>query len=418
MATWTGATWAISEQGLEVNVAPESATTPPAPYSLQRLIDFPLFHPRVTLNLRTYDFGQDFEHVPTQQTWAAGGRLGLETPEWRETVSAGVAVYGSFPLYQKPGNVDITRLVKPDGDALRVPGETYLNLRHDGLNLRLYRQLLDADYLNAQDNRMIPNVHEAYTLIYKSDRLYGGVGEVTRMKTRASDEYLPMAEVAGVRGGTSGASVAGARLQPTDRTSISGIMIYNWDVFSILYTSARVGTDLGPQTDLNLSGQFTSQRSVGEQQLGHFDTYNAGLKLDLGYRKAVFTLAGTTTGSDAGIISPFGQKPSYLSLMLFDGFDRAHERAWLVGLSYRLDDFALPSWSFVLNHAEGEGARNPRTGADLPRARETDLTVDYRPTSGQLAGLWLRMRYADGSLGDQSLKQWRIILNYEIKFKL
>ena len=84
---------------------------------------------------------------------------------------------------------------------------------------------------------------------------------------------------------------------------------------------------------------------------------------------------------------------------------------------YRLDDFALPSSSFVLYHAEGEGARVPKTGADLPRARETDLTLDYRPTSGKLEGLRLRMRYADGSLGDQDLKQWRVTLNYyEIKF--
>jgi hypothetical protein len=58
-------------------------------------------------------------------------------------------VYGSYPLYVH-GEVDATRLVAPDGDGLLVPGETYLNLRHDGFNLRLFRQLLDAPYTNPQ----------------------------------------------------------------------------------------------------------------------------------------------------------------------------------------------------------------------------------------------------------------------------
>jgi hypothetical protein len=127
----------------------------------------------------------------------------------------------------------------------------------------------------------------------------------------------------------------------------------------------------------------------------------------------VFTLAATTTGSDAGIRSPFGQRPSYLSLMLFDGFDRGSEDAWLVGMSYRLDDFALPSWSFVINHAESQSARDPRTGADLNDLHETDFTVDYRPESRQARrlvaahSLRLRRRWRSGPAtvaGDPQLR--------------
>ena len=127
--------WAENERELEENVAPESATAEPGqPTILQRIVDSPLFQPRITLNLRSYDFGADVDPLPLQHTWAAGGRLGLETPEWRELLSVGAAVYGSYPLYMR-GTVDTTRLVAPNGDGLLVPGETYVNLRRDGFNL-------------------------------------------------------------------------------------------------------------------------------------------------------------------------------------------------------------------------------------------------------------------------------------------
>jgi hypothetical protein len=85
-------------------------------------------------------------------------------------------------------------------------------------------------------------------------------------------------------------------------------------------------------------------------------------------------------------------------------------------LSYRLDELALPEWSLVLNHAQGQGARDPSTGLDGDRRQETDFTVDYRPRSGKLEGLWLRVRYADGHDGDRRLQQWRAILNYVVPF--
>jgi hypothetical protein len=410
-----GSARAQNEAQLEENVAPESATVPTEdPATLQQIVELPRLRPRLTINLRSYDFGAEFDRIPTQHTWAAGGKVALETHEWRDTLSVGAALYGSYPLYVR-GTADPTALVAPDGDGLLVPGETYLNLRRGAVNVRLYRQLLEVPYLNDQDNRMIPNVFEAYAVSFRSERLSAGAGHVTRMKTRNSDEYLPMAQVAGVPGGDSGVSAAGVRLRPAEGGSIGAIVVHNWDVFSTVYASGEVGTDLAHQTDLLLSGQFTSQRSVGEELLGEFDTHSVGLRGAIGYRHAVLTLAGTATGSEAGIRSPFGAKPSYLSLMLFD-FDRARERAWLVGLSYRLDDLALPGWSVVLNHAEGHGARDPDTGVDLDRRRETDFTLDYRPQSGKLEGLWLRLRYADGRDGDQRLQQWRAILNYVIEF--
>lgn len=59
--------------------------------------------------------------------------------------------------------------------------------------------------------------------------------------------------------------------------------------------------------------------------------------------------------------------------------------------------------------------KEPSFGASLPDQTGYDLTIDYRPGSGFLEGLWARFRFAyldfDGSNGHR--KNLRLILNYE-----
>jgi hypothetical protein len=223
-----------------------------------------------------------------------------------------------------------------------------------------------------------------------------------------------MAEVAGAHGSESGVTAGGVRWQPNQWLSGSAFVLHGEDIFRIAYLAGEFDVPLAPETDLRVSAQFTSENSVGEERVGAFDARTIGLKAALGYRRAVFTLGGTRTGPGADIRSPFGQRPSYLSMMLFE-FDRANENAWLAGASYRLDALGLPSWSFVVNHVEGEAARDFLSHDALDSRRETDITIDYRPKRGNLDGLWLRLRYAEGADGARKLAQWRLILNYEIR---
>jgi hypothetical protein len=406
--------WA-DEAGLEENDAPRSATTAPSVHTtLQSLIDEQLTHPQFAFKVRSYGFGNDADNLAEQHTWAYGGRFGVTFPEWHH-MTIGGAAYASFPAGQADAP-NRSLLVSPDGDSLLVAGESYFNARFGNLNLRLYRQLLDVAYLNDQDTRMIPNVFEAYTLAYKTEQVYAGVGYVSRMKPRFSEDYLPMSEVAGAIGTDTGVTVAGVRWHPNKAVTASALVLSNEDVFALGYLSGEYDITFTEHTDLRLSAQYTAQESVGEERIGSFDTDTIGVKLALGYRGAVFTLAGTTTDDGAQIRSPFGQRPSYASSMLFD-FDRAGEDAWLAGVSYRLDDVGLPGWSFVLTRGEGSDSQVALTGARLADQSETDLTVDWRPQGGTFAGCWLRLRYATGSEGAIDLSQWRVTFNYELKSK-
>ena len=67
---------------------------------------------------------------------------------------------------------------------------------------------------------------------------------------------------------------------------------------------------------------------------------------------------------------------------------------------------------------KGSDALDPSTGAPLADQSEYNYTLDYKPGSGPLEGLWLRARYAQvredgrGKVDDQL----RIIINYSIPF--
>src|SRR4030095_10137236 len=158
-------------------------------------------------------------------------------------------------------------------------------------------------------------------------------------------EYLSMSQVAGAIGTDTGATAAGVRWHPNKAIATSTLILYNEDVFSLAYLAGEYDIIFSERTDLRVSAQYTAQQSVGEERIGSFDTDTIGVKLALGHRGAVFTLAGTTTDDGAAIRSPFGQRPSYLSSMTLE-CERAGEDAWLAGVSYRLDPFRLPSWSF------------------------------------------------------------------------
>ncbi len=55
-------------------------------------------------------------------------------------------------------------------------------------------------------------------------------------------------------------------------------------------------------------------------------------------------------------------------------------------------------------------------GSPMPNEHEIAITADFQPQETWLKGLWLRVRYADGSRGSDAAdrRDVRIILNYNL----
>ena len=385
----------------------------------------------LTPHFRAYSFSRKFSDDEDPEAIAMGGEIRYRSAQIFDRFNIGASYYISHGIHDDGG--DGTLLLGSDASDLNVLGQVYVEALLKGFHLRAYRQAFDLPYLNKQDSRMIPNTHEAFSIRREGKSVDFIVGQVTDIKLRDSESFISMAEAAGVgdpdRGGQlgdlnssqndsdRGTTMAGLRYRLSENSSIGAINYYTWDTFNIFYSELNFLKEWNKEIASKINLQFTHQDSIGDDLIGKFSTNHYGVRTRTSYKNAILTLAATNTGTGNAIQSPFGGRPSYLSLMRRD-FDRANEVGFLVGLSYDFSKLGLTGVSAFTNFAWGNNAEDPNTKENLPDVTEYDFTVDYRPTSGLLNGLWLRARYAyvDFESGTDT-QDTRVILNYQLPFK-
>lgn len=373
---------------------------------------------RFSYDFRTYSFDRRNSSTDRREAWAIGGQLGY-TSGWWNNIGARIAYYNSTELDSDGGD---TGLLAPGQENISVIGEA--NLRYQftdgalaGSLIKLYRQTLDMPYVNRRDIRMLPASYEGLVIHRDDSSLDYGVGHLTKFKNFDSEDFVYMSEAAGAAGSDEGVTLAGLRYPFSDEFDAGGGTLYGWDTFNTFFAEATYHRVLTGDLDFRLSGQFTDQRSVGDELVGDFDTHNFAARAAFGWRGAIVKVAGSVTSDEAGIRKPWGGSPSYLSIQRLD-FDRANEKAVLFGLSFNSIFFSSSGISSFINIAHGTDAKNTFTGENLPDHTEYDLTVDFKPPRGLLKGLWVRARYARLDIeGDgENVRDIRIIVNYSIPF--
>jgi hypothetical protein len=196
---------------------------------------------------------------------------------------------------------------------------------------------------------------------------------------------------------------------------------YGVNTFNTVWALAEYTHPLAEGLSLIFGGQFTDQRAVGDKLLTNasvqdWETYNVSLKAGVAYRELTLTVGGQLTGDGNTIQAPWGSFPGYLSLIQED-FQRADEKAVLIGAAYDFSKLITPGLSAFANIAWGWDAIDPKTRAAAPDKTEYDLTIDYRAPwlrPAFLQGMWLRVRGVILDEEGSSLGyQVRIILNWE-----
>ncbi|MEE9159407.1 MAG: OprD family outer membrane porin [Gammaproteobacteria bacterium] len=371
---------------------------------------------RFGIKPRTYYLDQKNLDGSKNEAWALGGSLYYVSGQWKELFSVSAELFTSQKLYG-PETRDGSELLKPGQDGFTVLGTAYVQLQHKEFLARLYRQRLNIPYVNGDDDSMVANTFEAYDARYLGRRLGISVGYIDKMKTKSSDTFQSMSEVAGVPGSDKGVATVGAIVAPTDNLIGGAVNFYGFDLFNTFFTQAHFTSVITDQLEFELSGQFTDQRSVGDALLGSFDTQNGGARAALGYKGAILSVAFNTTSNGAAIRSPWGGYPGFASQIVRD-FDRAGEDAWLVGMSYHFKQQALKGLSVFGSFARGTGARDATTHIALPDESEFNMTLDYLPPKEVLRGLWFRVRglIVDQEGVDDLTTGIRVIVNYRYGF--
>ncbi len=371
---------------------------------------------RMGFDFRSFDLDRRNSVLDDSEAWAVGGQLWYQSGWWKN-FSTRVAWYNATEIDSQGSP---SGLLTPEGNNINVLGEANIRYRItdsflDGSVITLYRQTLDLPYINKHDIRMLPATHEGYTIQRDNSPFDFVLGHLTKMKDYFSDEFRPMSVRAGALGSDEGLTMAGARFPVNDQLTIGAINYYGWDTFNTLFAEASYHSVIIGNLDFRFSAQLTDQRSVGDELVGDFDTGHVAAQAAFGWRGAVLKLAGSKTSDNARIRSPWGGKPTYLSIQRLS-FDRPNEEAFLLGLSYNTEFFSSLGLSSYANIGYGRNAESAFTGEPLPDRIEYDLTIDYKPPTGLLEGLWLRLRYAHVDVdGDgATVRDIRVILNYDI----
>ncbi|MGB5726807.1 MAG: OprD family outer membrane porin, partial [Thiogranum sp.] len=284
---------------------------------------------QLRLHPRVYYFDRDRENANDSVALAYGGWLAYNSGWWRDRLRFNASMYTTQRAYG-PGDKGGTLLLKERQQGFTVLGKANVELKlSEAISAKAYRQSFNLPYLNRNDSRMVPNTFEAYSLIGKPENNWAYVlSHVRQMKLRNRDDFVSMSEAAGFNDRDEPLTVGAARYDFTDDINIGATSQYAWEFMNTFYTEANAVWSFRDDRALRLGGQYTDQRSVGDEIGGDFDTFVFGGKVAASYRSATLTLAFSSTDDGAGIRNPYGGYPGYLSLMI-KSFNRADEDAWL-----------------------------------------------------------------------------------------
>ena len=329
----------------------------------------------------------------------------------------GLVGYTSLKLYG-PEDKDGTRLLGPGQEPIAVIGEAFGALRIAGQTLAGYRQLINRPFINPQDNRMVPNTFEAYTLTGSAGSVAYTGGYITKMKSRNTESFVWMSRTAGGAGEEEGVYYAGASWDFTKNGYVRVDAQYADEVFSTFYVDAKVPVAIDDKTSLTLGAQYYPQKSVGAEQIGSFSTYGVGLQAAIARGPVGLQLHYTQTGKGFDTQNPYGSHASYLDMQQV-AFNTAGERAWGIGGNVNFAALGAPGLTAATMYAAGSDRIDAKTGGANPDRSETDVRADYTVGKGSvLEGMVATLRYSwlkqDGS--PQTAPQLRIHVNYPIRF--
>src|SRR5262245_13066803 len=370
---------------------------------------------QLLLQLRTFYRNNEASQDTFQEAWAAGGWLAYKSGWLADTFAIGATGYLSLPVYA-PEDRDGTGLLQPGQNTIAVVGEAWAKLRHWEQTLTGGRQRIDVDYLNPQDNRMVPNTFEALLLDGRVGWLGYTAGYVFTMKPRQENVFLSMAEQAGATGADQGLALVGFVATPWKPLTIDLSTAFGVDTFNTAFVQAEYTRPLAKDVALAVGVQYTDQRSVGSELLGSFNTWNVGTHAKLSFWGAFVDVAFHQTGDGADIRTPYGTWPGYLSLETKD-FDRAGETGFGVRVGYDFSRLGVNGLTAYFWYAQGTGAENASDGSPAPNRREYDFDVTYTVPKGPLRGFQFRVRTAlveqQGTPG--LLPDIRLILNFPLR---
>jgi hypothetical protein len=284
-------------------------------------------------------------------------------------------------------------------------GQLYGRVQIVDQEIRGGRQLVDTPLINPQDNRMVPNTFEGVTLVSlpDKDRKYDySLGYLWSVKQRDSNDFISMSDaLAGGDVVNRGAPFGMVRVRPFAGFSVVAMDYYVEDFVNTAFGQAEYNFQRPKEVPNWIIGaNVIDQRSVGGGLLAGspFQTYQASAKIQMVYAGFTLFVAGSATGDQSKISSPFGSKPNYTDMQQVS-FDNAREKALggsiAYDFGYAFGNVGLSGLSAGAWYTQGWDAVNPANGLAISDRKELDLWIQYRPTEGPFKGFRVKTQYSN-----------------------
>jgi outer membrane porin, OprD family len=371
---------------------------------------------------RTYYLTRDNFDGTRSRAWAGGGWLAFRSGLIGDLVGIHAAYYTSQKLYG-PLDEDGTKLLAPGQNSLGMLGQIYGRVQIIDQEIRGGRQLVDTPLINPQDNRMVPNTFAGATLVTlpDKDRSYDyALGYLWTVKQRDSNDFISMSDaLANDDVVNHGASFGMLKYRPFSGLSTVVMDYYVRDFVNTGFAQVEYNFQQ-PKNLPNwiIGANVIDQRSVGAGLLAGspFRTYQASAQVQVVYAGWTLFVAGSITGDESQIFSPFGTKPNYTNMQQIS-FDNAGEKAIGGSVAYDFGAIGFNGLSVGAWYTRGWGAIDPATNLAIPDRSELDLWIQYRPTEGPLKGLRIKTQYANVWQQDnvrENQPEFRFIIDYTV----
>ncbi|WP_163352835.1 OprD family outer membrane porin [Desulfovibrio sp. JC010] len=375
-------------------------------------------------NFRAYylthrDKEGEFFDANISESLALGGSLEYESPKFGDIFSFGLTGYGVTPVGvfdQKDRGG--TELLDDNNEGYAVLGKAYALLEHWDSYIKVYRQDLETPLINGDDDKMVPNLFEAYTA---GTSLLPDVnftlGYVDKMKAKNSDVFKSMTRLAdddGVQSRNSGVIMAGLEWTPAEFISTQ-IWNYNSpDYINMAFAQIDLTHSINDDLEIHGSVIGLDQRSSGSQDGGDFNSAEFGVLAGFVWKGFGIDVGGTFVDDTRDITCPWGGVPFFTSMTIADN-DRAGEQTFFLGASYDFSEIGVDNLNVA---AMITLSQTPDSGPNAsPDQNEYDFEIDYA-FDGALDGLSLTNQYAyldqDEGQGGQDGMEVRLKFEYEL----
>ena len=375
---------------------------------------------------RTYYLTRDNFNGTESETWAGGGWIAWRSGLIADTFGIHTALYTSQRIIGEPDE-DNARLLAPGQNPLGMLGQLYARVQIRDQEFRGGRMLVDTPLINHQDNRMVPNTFLGVQLVTlpDSDRNYDyAFGYLWDVKQRNSNDFIPMSDA--LFGSNvpqdHGTPFGMIKYRPFAGLSTVIMDYYLQDFVNTAFAQAEYDFRF-PKDKPNwiVGANIYDQRSVGADLLTGvpFHTYQASAKVQVAYSGWTFFVAGSITGDESTIFSPFGSKQNYTDMQQVS-FDNANEKALGASLAYDFGSVGLPGWSAGVWYTRGWDAINPATLLGIADRNEWDVWLQYRPSEGPFKGFRLKTQYGvvrQAGNVRETQPEFRLILDYTVLFR-